>query len=113
MIIQKAENIVCYDVDGTLVTPDDVRGELYITNPYNNITNVYREHRRHVELLKSHKGRGKYVKVWSAAGNQWALTVVKALNLEAYVDAIETKPELLVDDLSVTDIFPSRVFLKE
>ena len=35
------------------------------------------------------------------------------VHLEDYVDAIETKPALLVDDLPVTEIFPARIYLKE
>jgi len=116
MIIQHAEYVVCYDVDGTLVSEAPAIGApntIPITNPYSGITLHYTFNERHIELLRAHHGRGMYVKVWSAAGYKWAASVVNELGLNDYVDAIETKPALLVDDLEVHQIFPARVFLKD
>jgi len=112
MRVQMAENVVCYDVDGTLVS-ENSNGGIFITNPNNQIGKEYTSHTRNIELLKAHHGRGFFVKVWSAAGWQWAETVVKALNLERYVNSVETKPTLLVDDLEVQEVFPARIFLKD
>ena len=112
--LQKAEHVVAYDVDNTLVTQDDtLEIGIEITNPYNGYIHTFRPHYRHIALLKAHSTRGKHVLVWSAAGALWAQAVVIALNLEDYVDSIETKPELLIDDLPVNEIFPSRIYLKE
>lgn len=110
--VLKAEHIVCYDVDGTLIRYK-VSGGISISNPLTDEVHQVVEHKSHIDLLKSHSARGYYVRVWSAAGYRWAQTVVKKLGLEDYVDSIETKPALLVDDLEVNQIFPARVFIKE
>lgn len=111
MKVTPHEFIVCYDVDGTLVTLGN--GNLKIKNPLTASELYYAFNFKHIELLKSHRARGYHVRVWSAAGWQWAEAVVKALHLEEYVNSIETKPICLVDDLPVQEIFPHRVFIKE
>ncbi len=108
------ENIVCFDVDGTLVIPDThpVSREITIVNPYSNTPGEYRIHHGHVELMKIYKGRGCFVRVWSHGGVKWAEAVVAALGLQEYVDSIETKPAKLIDDLPIERIFKT-IFLEE
>lgn len=116
MIIQKAESVTCYDVDGTLVTrKPNCRGwsGMNVVNPYTGTVHLLHPLENHIELLKSHHAQGSYIKVWSSAGWEWALAVVKALKLEKYVHAVETKPNRLVDDLPVNEIFPTRIFIPE
>jgi hypothetical protein len=116
------ENIVAYDVDDTLVMWDDLfdrphanqYGEDAVAffDPYDGSTNYLFPHYKHVNLLKKHKGRGCYVRVWSAAGVKWAESVIKTLGLEEYVDSVETKPSKYVDDLPSGEILGSRIYLR-
>lgn len=113
--ILEAEDIVCYDVDNTLVTlkpPDSIYG-VSIKSPYDGRIRKYKVHENHVHLLRAHSSRGMHIRVHSANGYRWASTVVKALGLGDFVDSIETKPRTLVDDLPVTEIFPVRIYLNE
>lgn len=64
----------------------------------------------HVEELKNQKMTGNTVVVWSAGGAEWAATVIKALNLEEYVDVCLTKPDFYYDDKDVQDWFPRKRF---
>ena len=52
-----------------------------------------------IKHLKETSLNGGTVIVWSAGGWDWALEVVKVLELEHYVDAVLTKPHRYVDDL--------------
>jgi hypothetical protein len=96
----KNGNIVCFDVDDTLVMwecPTTYASSIAIENA-GFVENVY-PHDKHIKHLKNFKFRGQYVIVWSQGGVQWATAVVKALNLEEYVDLICTKPKWFYDDL--------------
>lgn len=120
------EQIVCFDCDDTLVLwPENhpnhfpnasfaqpSPGSIPITDPYDNSVNYLIPHTKHISLLKKYKGRGNYIRVWSAAGVKWAEAVVKALAIEDYVDSVETKPLKLIDDLPVDRIFETRLYLK-
>lgn len=102
-------NIVLYDVDDTLVAIDPIEGvePLVIENgPYKEV--VYPIHQE-IKRLKQAKMRGHYVRVHSQGGSDWAETVVKALELENYVDSIETKPKWYHDDLPA-DSWMSRFY---
>src|SRR3990167_10206542 len=70
-----------------------------VLDPYTKETQTLYINETHVELLKRSKGRGRYIIVWSHAGYQWAEAVVKALQLERYVDVVMSKVEDYVDDL--------------
>jgi FMN phosphatase YigB (HAD superfamily) len=54
-----------------------------------------------IEFMKCLKAQGTAIIVWSHGGVRWAEAVVKALNLEEYVDVIMTKPNLMLDDKPV------------
>ena len=62
-------------------------------------------------MLKDRKARGATIHVWSANGYQWALAVVRALELEAYVDFVQSKPTMYVDDLQASEILGERLYL--
>lgn len=101
MNVLENENIVCIDVDDTLViwnVPPGREGETVLFNNFG-----YAEwllpHQAHIRLLKQFKVRGQHVIVWSQGGYQWAREVVKCLGLENYVDAVMSKPKWIIDDL--------------
>lgn len=56
-------------------------------------------HVKHIEKLKELKGKGCTVVVWSQGGSDWAHAVVKALQLEEFVDLVIEKPIIYYDDL--------------
>lgn len=60
-----------------------------------------------VKALKQFAVRGYTIIVWSQGGHRWAEAVVKALNLEEYVDLILEKPKWYFDDL------PAKAFMGE
>ncbi len=117
------ENIVAYDIDDTIVMwthlfdrqhSDIIEGEaLPFLDPYDNSINYLHPHKKHIALMKKHKGRGKFIIVWSAAGVKWAESVIKTLGLEDYVDLITTKPNTYVDDLPGNEILGTRIYLKD
>ena len=116
MKLIESEDVVMYDCDDTLVlwfTECDPSEKIQITCPYGRSETWLKPHKRHIELLKKHKERGMTVIVWSAAGYKWANAVVKALNLEEYVDFCMTKPNKYVDDLQANEILGVRIFLED
>lgn len=111
MKVIKDQQTVAFDIDETLFMHDE-NGFQSIVNPYSNTSVIGCPNSKHIELLKQYKGRGMFTIAWSAAGSEWAETVVKELNLESYVDLVMRKPDKLVDDLPVEEIFPCRIYLK-
>jgi len=106
------ESVICFDVDETLIMHK--AGKLKVKDPYVEKTyHKVKPHNKHIQLLKTHKGRGYCIVVWSAGGVKWAENVVKALDLESYVDLIITKPLKYVDDLEADKILTSRVYLND
>jgi predicted phosphatase len=64
-----------------------------------------------VKILKDEKIRGAFVFVWSRSGSAWAEAVIKALNLEKYVDLVMTKPVTYLDDKDSSEWLKDRVYL--
>lgn len=117
MKVIREEIIVYCDVDKTLVkwpmfyhTQNAQKG-LLMFDYYG--TQVWlKEHRAHIDLLKSYKKRGFFVHVMSANGVQWAEEVVNRLNLAEYVDLVSTKPLKYMDD-KPWDSFCNRIYLPD
>ena len=85
---------------------------VFIKDPYlENRTYLLRINHTHVDLLKKHKARGKSIVVWSAGGYEWALAVVKALELETFVNLVMAKPTAYVDDLPCQEFMNNRVYV--
>lgn len=117
--VNEAENIYPFDVDGTLVIEcqnqiEPPNNALKIKNPHSKVERWYIPHQRHIDLLKTMKPRGRFVKVWSGSGALWACTVLEALGLadDRYVDEVEGKPQGVVDDLPPEKILPNRIYLR-
>lgn len=116
-IIENESTVFC-DIDDTLVMWSDLfsqphEGAIPIIDPYDNSTNYLVPHKKHINLLKKYKGRGQSVIIWSAGGYKWALSVVKALGLEEYVDLVMSKPMKYIDDLQASEILGTRLYLKD
>lgn len=99
MNINRHDHVVLCDVDDTLINWQPIEGvePLIIENfGFNETLYPIKEN---IEDLKSLKFRGFYIRVHSQSGWEWAEKVVKSLGLEDYVDSIETKPQVYIDDL--------------
>lgn len=93
------EQVVCFDVDDTLVMWGFTPSESSVTfNNYGFPQNL-EPHKVHIEALKAHKAKGDFVIVWSAGGYAWAQEVVDTLQLNDYVDLVIAKPRWYYDDL--------------
>lgn len=99
MEVIKNYRISCFDVDDTLVIWG--RGQDPKAIAMNNwgFTERLVPHEGHIAQLKRHKFRGGFVIVWSQAGHDWALEVIKRLQLEPWVDLVMAKPTWYIDDL--------------
>lgn len=107
--------MVPFDCDDTLVMwhLDDKSKNIPIESPYEKgLTYFLTPHEKHIRLMKDYKARGFTIVVWSAGGVEWAETVVKALKLEEYVDAVFTKPCRYVDDLKCNEWMGNQVYIK-
>ena len=88
------------DVDDTLVMwsiPDNWNKDLVTVECRGHISHLA-PNDHNINLLKKMAKRGHYVVVWSAGGADWAEAVVKALNLEEFVEVVTGKPTYYIDD---------------
>ena len=114
MKVINTDNTVYFDVDDTLVmwNPSDLyKNKISILDPYSDETEQLYINDSHVKMLKRMKSRGKTIVVWSHGGYLWAEAVVKALELEDFVDLILTKVEDYVDDLPVNEWITKNMYL--
>lgn len=92
-------NIVLYDVDDTLIMMEPAPGGDFVELFRGEHMMIVYPNIKEIESLKMAYVRGHYVRVASQGGHDWAELVIKALQLENYVDSIETKPKWYHDDL--------------
>ncbi len=116
MKVINIESTVFFDVDDTLIMWDTAnygtKEVIKIQNPhYSEYVSCVLPHKGHIKILKDRKARGSFIVVWSAGGFAWAKAVVKALELEKYVDLIMTKPHAYVDDKTASEIMGERIYL--
>jgi len=115
-IPEKNGYTVFFDVDDTLIiwannTALDAEACISITD--NTGTILARPHQEHIHALMDAHNAGHTVVVWSQGGADWAETVVKALQIEKFVDCCITKPTHLYDDLDYYLWLPKRLFLSQ
>ena len=114
MRVVEVESTIFCDVDDTLVMWDKPKkGDIVvaITNPHGGEQNYLLPHRGHIKILKDRKARGSFIVVWSAGGYAWARAVVKALDLEAHVDLIMSKPHMYIDDKKASAFMGEHLYL--
>lgn len=110
----KSEQILCVDVDSTLVMyerSNKNQRSVIIIDPYDGTKRKLFIHEPHSKLVKDRKARGAHIIVWSQNGYKWAETVVIALKLQKYVDIIASKPIAIVDDLPASDWLSERIYI--
>ncbi len=109
----KTELLIFFDVDDTLIMWRKTHEKaIKFTDPYSYKKLTVWPNFSNINLLKEKAVRGFTVIVWSAAGYQHAEAVVKALNLDAYVAFIMSKPTAYIDDKDVNRWWPKRVYLE-
>lgn len=113
--ILKYDRVLFCDVDDTLITFDfkteDFQRAIKIGPK--NFEKLAMPMSKNIARLKNARTRGHGVVVWSQGGYKWALEVVKALQLEEYVDLIVTKPNWIYDDLPVEQWMGPRFYSPE
>lgn len=119
MQVARSEHTICYDCDDTLIvwvedshTPFE--GSVKVVCPHDGEVTYHRPHKRHISFLKKQYIKGYTVIVWSSSGVGWANAVVKALELEKYVDFVMSKPQKWVDDeRDPSKVLGSHIYLDE
>lgn len=116
--VLESSNTIFFDVDETLICWDHFtelhNRKISIKDPYmdGHIVKCI-PHLTHINIMKRNKEQGRTVIVWSAGGHKWAQAVVEALKLEKYVSLIMDKPSLIVDDISMDDWHPKRIYIQK
>jgi len=119
MYTAPSEHSIFFDVDDTLIIWSDnfampFDGAVRVVCPHDGQVSYHSPHKRHIGFLKKQKAKGMTVVVWSASGVGWAASVVKALELENYVDVVISKPDKWVDDLvNPAHVLGTRLYLDE
>ena len=112
MVTFKERKTVYFDCDDTLLEwktcNEDEVGSIRIEN------NGHRFYKKaisaNISALIDHSLAGHLVVVWSAGGSTWAETIIKALQIEPYVDVILSKPDFYYDDKDPSHWLPERQF---
>lgn len=97
----KDGGVYASDVDDTLIMwriPEDYTGPLVETD-LDGFKDKGIPNQHAINHLKKMKARGYAVIVWSAGGSEWAEAVVKALELEDFVDVVMPKIDFHLDDV--------------
>ena len=111
MIIVDNESVIFCDVDDTLIMWGKEKDRIEVIEPLYGEPTLVTPHKGHIKILKDRKARGSKIIVWSSGGYRWAAAVVKALNLEEYVDFVMTNPIAYIDDKEPYDIMGQRIYL--
>ena len=114
MKVIASEQLICVDVDDTLIKWSKIKKSdtcVAFTDPYDCSQHYVAIHKPHIKILKDRKRRGATIVVWSQSGYKWAEAVVRALNLQNYVDFVASKPIAIIDDKPAADWLAERIYL--
>lgn len=109
MQVLEYDFVASFDVDQTLIDWNSGMNNISIT--HNGITRQGRVMQKHVDRIKMHKFWGNGVIVWSKSGYSFAREVVKALQLEDYVDFVSAKTSWYYDDKKCEEFMGEHRFL--
>jgi hydroxymethylpyrimidine pyrophosphatase-like HAD family hydrolase len=116
----RRDQVIMVDIDGTLVKEisknDSNLHHTTVSIPHplrGNEATLRIPMSKNIQLIKDMHTRGRFIVVWSAGGYAWADSVVRALNLENFVDLVMEKPIAYVDDLDCQDFMGHRIFLQD
>jgi hypothetical protein len=94
-----------FDVDDTLLMwdlPEDMmlNDDRLVSVQCRDAQDMLLPNHHNILLLKKMSVRGHGIVVWSGGGSDWAEAVVKALELEDFVDVVTSKPTYYIDDIA-------------
>lgn len=115
MQVIKNEQVICIDVDDTLVLHKRVEaGDTVVSfkDPYDGTARQLVVHMPHAKILRDRKARGATIVVWSQSGWAWAEAIVAAMGLQACVDFVASKPIAYIDDKPVEQWMAERIYLE-
>lgn len=119
MQVIKNENIKPFDVDDTLVMHLSYTQlcalnvhTLHVQDPIRDRMIMVGVNEPMVRLLEEELHRGAQVIVWSRGGYEWAVNVLKALELDKEDIIVMSKPLVYFDDKDVSDWLKDRVYIK-
>ena len=96
-----------FDVDDTLIMWDyGEEDDELVEVKFHSLHRYFRPHKKHIADLKKFSDMGYTIIVWSQSGGDWAEHIVKALDLEEYVDICLGKPNVYYDDIPVGSFMP-------
>ena len=110
MNIIKNDKVVFFDVDFTIIDWNKPEFDYYDNVVIDGKT--FYPIQKTINLLKVQHSQGFRICVHSSGGWSWCEKVIKALELEKYVDDVYTKPKYYVDDESM-DKWSFRLIPKE
>lgn len=102
MKVIKSDNVIYFDIDNTLVmwnSPLEVRNKAVKFDNYGWNEHLVPNYKM-IDSLKRNSEKGAYIVVWSQNGYKWALEVVRQLGLTSFVDMVQSKPNLIFDDIA-------------
>ena len=106
------ENVVCFDVDDTLVLwGRSGEYDFKMRCPYSGVVEGAIIHKQHVDMVKKHYNDGHFVIVWSGGGAPHAKEAIERLHLSNYVNLIIEKPMQYYDDLDAHYFMHRRTYL--
>lgn len=112
MKVLEKDKVVYFDCDETLVIWNYPPEAVHCIMEFDNYG--FKEYLvpnyRMMDTLKKNYSQGNHVIVWSQNGYKWAKEVVTKLGLTKYVHLVQSKPEILFDDLPPQD-FIKRAYL--
>lgn len=113
MRVIESEQIIMWDVDDTLVMwlGGPSTSTIAIKCPYSGRIEHVTPHKPHIKILKDRKARGATNIVWSSGGFKWAEAVVKALEIQQYVDLVLSKPCMHVEDGDSATVLGPKLYL--
>lgn len=111
-VIEK-DIIMNFDVDETLIIQDYPRevADFVIELDDHGFKQFRVPNYNMIDCLKKNYSKGNHIVVWSANGYKWAKEVVTKLGLSKYVHYVQTKPDLVFDDLRPEE-FIKRAYIK-
>lgn len=96
MQVVESDRVCFFDCDDTLILWDKIDKDLPVVNINGR---EFQVHTKHKQKIIDYHTMGFKVVVWSMSGHQWALFVVKALEVEDQVDFVMCKPHRVFDDV--------------
>ncbi len=115
MITIKSEQVLCCDVDFTLLMHGKIKkGDKVVqfTDPETGEQKYISVHVPNLKVVTNRLSRGAVIWLWSASGHAWATAAAKALGLHGKKNlVISSKPIAYIDDKPCQEFMGERIWL--